>query len=191
MANNNGKKPPANLPTKDGNANRRGGRRQNQNQWNHTGAVTAKKFEGKTPELKGDIFTILAPRTANFHKVVKNIADYLQLEHGSNVSKAVRTLTLPPDSEIPEPPTTTLSSIDEYLWKEKHKNAVKFKENMQKAYIIIFHQFTPSLKNNLEAADSFPPILSAQDQSCSASSFKTFDAPTIQNARGHGYHCGA
>jgi hypothetical protein len=114
MANNDDKKPPVNLRTKDGNAKKRGGRRQNQNWWNHTEAVPAKKLEGKTPELKGDIFDNTGPHdAANFHKAVKKIADYLQLEHRSNVSNAVHTLTLPPDSEIPEPPTTTLSGIDE------------------------------------------------------------------------------
>jgi hypothetical protein len=126
--------------------------------------VPARKFKGKTPKLKGDIFDNTGPHdAANFQKVVKNIADYLQLEHGSNVPEAVRTLTLPPNSEIPDPPTTTLPGIDEYLWKEKHKNAVKFKENTQKAYVIIFHQCTPSLKNGLKATDLFPPIWSAQD----------------------------
>ena len=134
-----------------------GGGRHHQN-------VPARKFKGKTPELKRDIFDNTGSHdAANFHKVVKNIADYLQLKHGHDISKAVCSLTLPPDSEIPDPRTTTLSGIDEYLWKEKHKNTVKFKENIQKAYIIIFHQCTLSLKNNLKAANLFPPIGSAQD----------------------------
>ncbi len=60
-----------------------------------------------------------------------------------------------------------VDNITIYLWKEKHKKAStkldKYEIDMARAYIIIFHQCTPSLKNELEAADTFPAICVAQD----------------------------
>jgi hypothetical protein len=60
-----------------------------------------------------------------------------------------------------------VSEIKTYLWQEEHKKASakkgKYKENMNKSYIIIFHQCTTSLKNDLKATDKFPAICTAQD----------------------------
>ncbi len=54
-----------------------------------------------------------------------------------------------------------------YLWKREHAKAQdrkdKYDENMAKAYIIIYHKCSPTLKNDLEASDSFAAIRSAQD----------------------------
>ncbi len=59
-----------------------------------------------------------------------------------------------------------VTEVDLYLWKRKHTKAQdwwdKYNENMAKAYIIIFHQCSPLLKNNLEASDTFAAIRSAQ-----------------------------
>jgi hypothetical protein len=64
----------------------------------------------------------------------------------------------------------TILPVDDitiYLWKEKHKKASakldKYEVDMARAYIIIFHQCTPSLKNELEATNTFPAIRMAQD----------------------------
>ena len=60
-----------------------------------------------------------------------------------------------------------VTSIDIYLWKEQHKKASakldKYKINMARAFILIFYQCTPNLKNDIEAADTFPAIWVTQD----------------------------
>ncbi len=60
-----------------------------------------------------------------------------------------------------------VTEVDLYLWKRKHTKAQdrrdKYDENMAKAYIIVFHQCSPSLKNDLKASDTFAAIRSAQD----------------------------
>ena len=60
-----------------------------------------------------------------------------------------------------------LAATDLYLWKCKHTKAQdrrdKYEENTAKAYIIVFHQCSPSLKNNLEASNTFAAICSGQD----------------------------
>jgi hypothetical protein len=60
-----------------------------------------------------------------------------------------------------------VSKIDTYLWKQAHTKASERKEkydkNMAKAYIIIYHQCSPKLKNDLKASDLFPSIRQNQD----------------------------
>ena len=60
-----------------------------------------------------------------------------------------------------------VTEVDLYLWKREHTKAQdrrdKYNENMAKAYIIVFHQCSPSLKKDLEASDTFAAIRSAQD----------------------------
>jgi hypothetical protein len=60
-----------------------------------------------------------------------------------------------------------VGDITIYLWKEKHKKASakldKYEVDMARANIIIFHQCTPSLKNELKATDTFLTIRVAQD----------------------------
>ncbi len=78
-----------------------------------------------------------------------------------------------PDIPQPKPNPTKLgelipiSEIDMYLWKQAHTKASKHKEkydeNMAKAYIIIYHQCSPNLKNDLKASDFFPCICQNQD----------------------------
>jgi hypothetical protein len=107
--------------------------------------------------------------------LLKNISDYLQLNHGNDVSEAVRNLT-PVDIPIPHQPVGAINpnddtkrlpvtEVDLYLWKHKHTKAQdrwdKYYKNMAKAYIIVFHQCPPSLKNNLKALDTFAAIRSA------------------------------
>jgi hypothetical protein len=78
-------------------------------------------------------------------------------------------------SDIPQPkpdPTKLgelipVSKIDTYLWKRALTKASerkeKYDENMAKAYIIIYHQCSPNLKNDLKASDLFPSIRQNQD----------------------------
>ncbi len=102
-------------------------------------------------EIVGDIFDNMGPHDAAiFHCSLKNIADYLQLSHGSDISEVIRnmtpvTITLPPvpspTPEINNPQVLIpVSDIDTYLWKEDHKMTAvkldKYEENMAKAYII-------------------------------------------------------
>ena len=57
-----------------------------------------------------------------------------------------------------------VTEVDLYLWKREHIKAQdrrdKYDKNMAKAYIIVFHQCSPSLKNNLKASDTFAAIRS-------------------------------
>jgi hypothetical protein len=108
---------------------------------------------------------------------LKNIADYLQLIHNNNTSEAVHNMTpivitLPP---IPQPTkdpdnaanTIPVPEMEIYQWKQKYTKASdkkdKYEENMTKAYIIIYHQCSPHLKNDLEASDAFTKICQDQD----------------------------
>jgi hypothetical protein len=58
-------------------------------------------------------------------------------------------------------------SVPLYLWKLEHAKAQdqmdKYNQNMAKAYIIIYHQCLPMLKNDLEASNMFATICSNQD----------------------------
>ncbi len=60
-----------------------------------------------------------------------------------------------------------VSKIDTYLWKQAHTKVSECKEkydiNIAKAYIIIYHQCSPNLKNDLNASDLFPSIRQNQD----------------------------
>ena len=121
--------------------------------------------------------TISSPRkvddAANFHRFFKCIADHLQLSCGNEVCEGIHTMT-PFIITIPAVPTGTkdpndssgktilpVDNITIYLWKEKHKKAFakldKYEIDMVRAYVIIFHQCTPSLKS------AFPVIHKAQD----------------------------
>ncbi len=86
------------------------------------------KFKRKTKEIETNTFDNIGPHdSAAFNKSLKNIASYLQLNHGNDISKAVCNMTLAninlPD--IPQPkldPTKPgelipVSEIDTYLWK--------------------------------------------------------------------------
>ena len=159
---------------------RQGGRkdnRRNRHQWSQ-GQQQSGKFKGKTKEIEFDTFDNTGQHdAAQFNKSLKNIADYLQLNHGNDVSEAVRNLN-PVNIAIPPQPVGEVDPSDAtkrlpvtdvalYLWKREHTKAQdrrdKYDENMAKAYIIVFHQCSPSLKNDLEASDTFAAICSAQD----------------------------
>ena len=151
--------------------------RRNRHRWNQ-GQQQGGKFKGKTKEIEQDTFDNTGQHdAAQFNKSLKNIADYLQLNHGNDVSEAVRNLT-PVNIAIPRQPMGAIdpsdatkrlpvTEVDLYLWKRKHTKAQdrqdKYDENMAKAYIIVYHQCSPSLKNDLEASDTFATIRSAQD----------------------------
>ncbi len=125
-----------------------------------------------------DAFDNTRPHDAAiFNKSLKNIADYLQVNHGNNVSKAICNMMpaniSPPDIPQPKPNPNKpgelipVSKIDRYLWKQVHTKASECKEkydkNMAKAHIIIYHQCSPNLKNDLEASGLFPSICQNQD----------------------------
>jgi hypothetical protein len=157
----------------------RGG--QNRQQWNNNSAIgSTGKFKGKTPGIEHDIFdNTRAHDSANFHCSLKHIADHLQLTCCNEVCKAICTMTpvvitIPPVPKGVKDPNDssgqTILPVDDitiYLWKEKYKKASanldKYEVDMARAYIIIFHQCTPSLKNELKATDSFPATRVAQD----------------------------
>ena len=156
---------------------RRNDNRRNRHRWNQ-GQQQGGKFKGKTKEIELDTFDNTGQHdAAQFNKSLKNIADYLQLNHGNNVSKAVRNLT-PVNIAIPHQPVGEIDPNDDtkrlpvtevalYLWKREHTKAQdqldKYNKNKAKAYIIVFHQCFPSLKNDLKASDTFAAIRSAQD----------------------------
>jgi hypothetical protein len=165
-------------PAPHGQQNHCGGRRQHCNCWNGPGGGASPKNVGKTPGLENDIFDNTgAHDAAIIHRSLKQIADYIQLNYGNEVSEAIRTMTLviiniptvPQDKQDPADPSKIIkvSKIDIYLWKEKHKKASakldKYETAMARAFILIFHQCTPNLKNDIKAADTFPTIWVAQD----------------------------
>ncbi len=138
------------------------------------------KFKGKTKEIEYNTFDNTGPHdAAQFNKSLKNIADYLQLNHGNDVSEAIRNMTpvtipIPPIPTGPPNPSDPsgirclpITEVDLYLWKREHNKAQdqkdKYGENMVKAYIIVYHQCSPTLKNDLKASDSFASICSSQD----------------------------
>jgi hypothetical protein len=160
--------------------NRRGG--QNRQRWNNNSAIgSTGKFKGKTPGIEHDIFDNTGVHdAANFHRSLKHIVDHLQLtcqrsvQRNSHHYTSSVVINIPPVPQgMPDPNDSTgqtilpVDDITIYLWKEKHKKASakldKYKVNMARAYIIIFHQCTPSLKNELEATDTFPVIHMTQD----------------------------
>ncbi|KAL3826669.1 hypothetical protein ACHAXA_001192 [Cyclostephanos tholiformis] len=131
------------------------------------------KPEGKTKEIEHDTFNNTGPHDATlFNNSLKNIADHLQLTHGNEVSEAIRNLTkvtisVPPaPTGKPDPVDPSLilpiTKVDLYLWKREHSKAQdqkdKYDENMAKAYIIVYHQCSPNLKNDLKASSTFPSI---------------------------------
>ena len=91
----------------DNNTNdaRQGGRhdRRNRQRWSQ-GQQQGGKFKGKTKEIEHDTFDNTGQHdAAQFNKSLKNVANYLQLNHGNDVSKAVRNLTLVTITIPPKP----------------------------------------------------------------------------------------
>ena len=121
----------------DNNADARQGKRydnrRNRHQWNQ-GQQQGGKFKGKTKEIEHDTFDNTGQHDpAQFNKSLKNIADYLQLNHGNDVSEAVHNLT-PVDIPIPRQPVGAINpnddtkrlpvtEVDLYLWKREHTKA--------------------------------------------------------------------
>jgi hypothetical protein len=162
-----------NSPAPPGQQHCCGGRRQHRNCWNNPGGGTSPKNVGKTPGLENNNFDNTGTHdAAMFHRSLKQIADYIQLNYGNEVSEAIRTMTpviidipaVPQDKQDPTDPSKIIkvSKINIYLWKEKHKKASakldKYDTDMARAFILIFHQCTPNLNNDIEAANTFPEI---------------------------------
>jgi hypothetical protein len=162
----------------DGNAEAHRGRGRNRHPRHCWNQGSSGKFNGKTKEIEFDTFYNTGPHDAvQFNKSLKNIANYLQLNQGNGICKAVQNLT-PVTITVPPTPTgkpdpndaseiLPVTEVDLYLWKHEHNKAQdckdKYEENMTKAYIIVFHQCSPTLKNNLKALDTFSTIRSNQD----------------------------
>jgi hypothetical protein len=139
----------------------RSGQQTPQQRWDH-----ADKTLGKIKEIANNIFDNTGPHdTATFKKLLKNITDYLQLQHRSDISEAVRNM-MPTTITIPATPTPQLdptnpgkvipvSKIDTYIWKQEFTKASdrkdKYDENMETAYIIIYNQCSATLKNDLKS----------------------------------------
>jgi hypothetical protein len=142
------------------------------------GGGSTTKFVGKTPELKHDIFENMGAHDAHmFHHSLKHITDYIQLNYCNEVSEAIRSMT-PVNIEIPEAPKDKpdpddpdkiikVTEIVVYLWKEKHKKAAvkfdKYKTDMMRVFILIYHQRTLVLRNDLKAMDTWAALCTSQD----------------------------
>ncbi len=136
------------------------------------------KFRGKTKEIATDTFNNTGPHgAAMFNKSLKNVANYLQSNHGNDVSEAVCNMS-PMVITIPHQPTSKtnhmdstktlpVTDVDLHIWKRKYSKAHdckdKYDEIMAKAYIVIHHQCSPTLKNDLKAAPTFVTVHSNQD----------------------------
>ncbi len=112
-------------PTTPGQQNHPGGRRQHRNRWNNPGGGASPRNIGKTPGLENDIFDNTgAHDAAMFHRSLKQIADYIQLNYGNQVSEAIQTMTpviidipdVPQDKQDPDDPTNIIkvTNIDIY-----------------------------------------------------------------------------
>jgi hypothetical protein len=108
----------------------------------HTSGIPTGKFKSKLKELEDNTFYNTGPNNAaNFHWSLKSIANYLQLQHGANVSKAVQkmstvTVTIPCVPQPKEDPVTKttipVTLIENYLWKEDHKKSTARKDKYDK-----------------------------------------------------------
>ncbi len=169
--------PPRNKNNPGGNDHRRGGRF-NRNRYQHNAAQPGGRFKGKIKEIADDTFDNTGlNNAANFNKSLKNIANYLQLMLGNNISEAVWNMAPvkinvpPPPKGLPDPfdstKTLPVSDFDFYLWKQEHSKASKkkdeFDNHLSKAYIVIIQQCSPALCNDLKADKTFPAVCSAQD----------------------------
>jgi hypothetical protein len=108
---------------------------------------------------------------AVFNTSLCNIADHLQYDLGNDVSEACRNM-MPTIITVPEEPKPVSDPItgtmidptanEIFIWKRTYNKMSdrleKYKENMAKAYIIIYHQCS-----KLEASDVFPKFWADQD----------------------------
>jgi hypothetical protein len=145
MSNNKEIKPaasPAPMPADNNNNHhqRGGGRhRPNRQRFHNEAAAHSGKFKGEIKDIEFDVFDNTGlNNAANFNHSLKNIANYLQLQLGNDVSEAIRNMTpvpitIPPASTgQPDPnnPNATLpvTDIEFYLWKKGHAKATKRKD---------------------------------------------------------------
>jgi hypothetical protein len=143
-------KPQIHVPGDNNKADARHGGRNNRRNCQHwsQGNQPGRNFKSKTKEIEFDTFDNTGQRdAAQFNKSLKNIADYLQLNHGNDVSEAVRNLTpvniaIPPKPKGAVDPSDAtkrlpITEVDLYLWKREHTKAQdrkdKYDENMAKA----------------------------------------------------------
>jgi hypothetical protein len=77
----------------------------------------------------------------------------------------------PQGNKDPANPTANtillITEIDLYLWKQEHAKAHdckdEYSKNIAKTYIIVYHQCSPTLKNDLKASKKFAAIHSNQN----------------------------
>jgi hypothetical protein len=183
----------------EGNAEARQGGGRNRHPCHRWNQGLSGKFKGKTKKIEFDTFDSTGPHdAAQFNKSLKNITNYLQLNHGNDIFEAVRNLTLvtimvtltPTGKPDPDDGSKILPvrEFDLYLWKNEHNKAQdrkdKYKENMMKAYIIVFHQCSPTLKNNLKASTLCPPSTVIKMSLVSSNLFKVSVARTTRRHKG-------
>jgi hypothetical protein len=114
---------------------------------------------------------------AMFHQSLQKIADYIQLNYMHKLFEAVRTMTpvtitipdAPADTQDPSDPLKIIkaSEIDIYLWKKQHEKASakldKYEVDMARAFVLIYHQCTTHIQNEINATNAFLSIRTAQD----------------------------
>jgi hypothetical protein len=115
---------PAPMPAGNNNdCHQRGGGRHHHNHQRFRNAVAAHlgKFKGKIKDINIGVFDNTGLNdAANFNRSLKNIANYLQLQLGNDVSEAIRNMTPVPITIPPEPsgqpdpnnPNATLPVMD-------------------------------------------------------------------------------
>ncbi len=168
----------------DANNNRHagGGRRNRryQNNNNNKGSHNTSGFISRNKGIEHDIFDNTGTNDAAlFNHSLNQIADYLieKLDHGKDVSDAIRNITpvvitIPPEpTPLPDPsdPTKTLPVTETMLFKWKDAFLRTSKRNdayilgMDEAYVIIINQCSPSLKAGIEASPSYSMIRQRQN----------------------------
>jgi hypothetical protein len=146
--------------------------------WNQGAHHGGRKFKGKTKEIKADTFNTTSPHDAAiFKKSLKNIADYLQLNHGNDVSKAVRNMTpaniILPD--IPNPSPTPISrgtsspslKLTRTFRSKRTQRQVNARRSMTKIWpklVLLFSINAPLTSKMISRPlDLFPSICQNQD----------------------------
>jgi len=173
------KKPDVTLsPVHDGQPQQRRDRRHRNRSGNNNNNSNNPKERGKTPCLENDLFDNTGVHDAvMFHRLLQKIADYIQLNYMHEVSEAVQTMTpvtitIPPATEGTQDPSNPrkiikASKIDVYLWKKQHEKAStkldKYEVDMARAFVLIYHQCTTHIQNEINATNAFLSIRTAQD----------------------------
>ena len=129
-------------------------------------------FKSKIKGLKDPVFKSGSIKhTAQFTKILEEIANYVQLKYNSDVAKMMRDMEHPvfkfPQQPMAQVITNTnvnpiqerFNKMEMCIWKKDyeliHKQRAEFKKKEKRVFPIILGQCSPSLRSKHEGAKSF------------------------------------